>query len=153
MSRQFASAGLIWIFNFAVQVHKDMNYYIILGINSGATENEIKEAYRRLAQKYHPDHYGRDASRFLKIQEAYRVLSDPQQRKKYDKRFIKKYDNVGIGGGEPEPLIPNKQAPRTDSISLFGSFDTYAPSVEEVFDRFWSNFRKSDRPKSEQIGI
>ena len=55
-----------------------MSHYFILGLESDASQEEIKEAYRRLAQKFHPDHYGPDTGPFLKIQEAYRVLIDPE---------------------------------------------------------------------------
>jgi len=65
------------------------DYYETLGINRGATEKEIKAAYRKLARKWHPDlHTGKkkkDAEeKFKKINEAYEVLSDPDKRAKYD---------------------------------------------------------------------
>lgn len=60
------------------------NHYIVLGVSSGSSGQEIKEAYRTLAKKYHPDHCGSDRLAFQKIQEAYAVLSDPYQRRKYD---------------------------------------------------------------------
>lgn len=61
------------------------NYYDILGINRDATQEEIKNAYRKLAKKYHPDSSGSqgDKDRFQKIQEAYSVLSNPEKRKAY----------------------------------------------------------------------
>ncbi len=63
------------------------DYYKILGIPKGAPEKEIKQAYRRLARKYHPDVNPGDAKsedRFKEIGEAYAVLSDADKRKKYD---------------------------------------------------------------------
>src|SRR5579883_2009564 len=63
------------------------DYYKILGVDKGASEKEIKQAYRRLARKYHPDVNPGDKSsedRFKEIGEAYAVLSDAQKRKKYD---------------------------------------------------------------------
>lgn len=65
---------------------KYQDYYAILGVPRTATEAEIKKAYRRLAQKYHPDVNktpGAEA-KFKEINEAYEVLSDPEKRKKYD---------------------------------------------------------------------
>jgi DnaJ-class molecular chaperone len=42
-----------------------MNYYLILGIEADASKAEIKEAYRKMVQKFHPDHFGEDSSPFL----------------------------------------------------------------------------------------
>ncbi|MFC1983776.1 DnaJ C-terminal domain-containing protein [Chloroflexota bacterium] len=63
------------------------DYYNILGVNREANEREIKQAYRRLARKYHPDVNPGDKSaeeRFKQINEAYEVLSDKEKREKYD---------------------------------------------------------------------
>uniref|UniRef100_A0A7V4LCF2 J domain-containing protein n=1 Tax=Desulfobacca acetoxidans TaxID=60893 RepID=A0A7V4LCF2_9BACT len=64
------------------------DYYRLLGVERTATPEEIKKAYRKLAQKYHPDKAKgnkKDAEeRFKKISEAYAVLSNPEKRKEYD---------------------------------------------------------------------
>ena len=65
-----------------------IDYYKILGVSKTATENEIKAAYRKLARKYHPDLNpdNKEAEiKFKEINEANEVLSDPENRKKYDK--------------------------------------------------------------------
>lgn len=62
------------------------DYYKILGIQSGANEDEIKKAYRKMALKFHPDK-NKDANaeeKFKEIAEAYEVLSDPKKRVIYD---------------------------------------------------------------------
>ena len=62
-------------------------YYVVLGIEKGATEEEIKKAYRRLAVKHHPDKNPDDKTaeeQFKELGEAYEVLSDPQKRTLYD---------------------------------------------------------------------
>jgi molecular chaperone DnaJ len=64
-----------------------MDFYILLGIERGATPNDIKRAYKRLARKYHPDINPGDrmaAAQFRQIAEAYETLSDPDRRQRYD---------------------------------------------------------------------
>ncbi|MFC1903555.1 DnaJ C-terminal domain-containing protein [Chloroflexota bacterium] len=64
------------------------NYYDILGVKRDASEREIKQAYRRLARQHHPDVNPGDKSaeaKFKQVNEAYEVLSDKENREKYDK--------------------------------------------------------------------
>ncbi|MFD0836077.1 DnaJ C-terminal domain-containing protein [Mariniflexile aquimaris] len=64
-----------------------LDYYSILGVSKTASEQEIKKAYRKLARKYHPDLNPNDKEaekKFKQINEANEVLSDPENRKKYD---------------------------------------------------------------------
>src|ERR1700742_3163049 len=63
------------------------DYYSTLGVAKTATEKEIKQAFRKLARKHHPDVNPNDKSaeaKFKEINEAYEVLGDPDKRKKYD---------------------------------------------------------------------
>ena len=61
------------------------NYYEVLGVDSTATVEELKSAYRKLARKYHPDVAGNDGvEKFKEITEAYETLSDETKRKRYD---------------------------------------------------------------------
>ena len=62
------------------------DHYEVLGIDRGASADEVKKAYRRLARELHPDvnPSGEAAERFKQVTHAYDVLSDPQQRQQYD---------------------------------------------------------------------
>src|SRR6476619_5257729 len=64
------------------------DYYEVLGVNQTATDQEIKSAYRRLAVQFHPDKNPNDASaedKFKEAAEAYSVLQDTEQRRRYDR--------------------------------------------------------------------
>ncbi len=76
------------------------DFYELLGLQKGATEQEIKRAYRKLAAKYHPDvNKEKDAGeKFKEISEAYEVLSDPKKRTQYD-QFGHDAFSGGHGGG------------------------------------------------------
>lgn len=60
------------------------DYYKVLGIEKNASADEIKKAFRKLAQQYHPDKPNGDEKKFKEINEAYTVLSNEQKRKQYD---------------------------------------------------------------------
>ena len=76
------------------------DYYEVLGISKGASEDEIKKAYRKLAKQYHPDiNKSPDAeTKFKEINEAYEVLSDSQKRATYDQFGFAGMDGTGFGG-------------------------------------------------------
>jgi len=72
-----------------------MDYYEVLGVAKGATQEEIKKAFHKLAHKYHPDKGG-DEKKFKEINEAYQVLSDKSKRAQYDQ-----FGRVFEGGQQP----------------------------------------------------
>ena len=129
------------------------NYYLILGVETDATQDEIQHAFRRLAKDLHPDYYGQDSKPFLDLQEAYAVLGDPQRRNVYDRRRrpIRSYTGERNVTAEPmhqrrvqlEPLIPEDKPVHLDDLSISGSFRTFSPSIEEKFDRLWRNYSPS----------
>ena len=72
------------------------DYYLVLGLDRGATQDEVKKAYKKLALQHHPDHNPGDAAsveRFKQVSEAYRVLGDEERRRRYDR-----FGDVGDGG-------------------------------------------------------
>ena len=75
------------------------DYYEVLGVSKGATEDEIKKAYRKIAIKYHPDRNPGDKEaeeKFKEAAEAYNVLHDPKTRQQYDQFG---FDSPNMGGG------------------------------------------------------
>ena len=82
------------------------DYYTTLGVTKASTEKEIKQAFRKLARKFHPDVNPGDKtseSKFKEINEAYEVLGDPAKRKKYDELGAnwRMYEQAERGGGSP----------------------------------------------------
>ena len=78
------------------------DYYEILGVSKDATESQIKNAYRKLAKKYHPDANSDDPqaeAKFKEASEAYAVLSDAEKRKQYDRYGHSAFDGAQGGGG------------------------------------------------------
>merc|ERR1712079_250389 len=86
---------------FSMKMGKD--YYSILGVKKGASDEELKRAYRKLALKYHPDKNKAAGAeeKFKEIGEAYDVLSDPKKKQVYDQFGEEGLKGSGNGGGGP----------------------------------------------------
>ena len=138
----------------------EKNYYVILGVSSNATVEEIKSAFRRRAMELHPDRSGKESDSFLVVQEAYGVLSDDTRRRRYD-RLARERNSARLRRTRAEPLVPEEPEgepvdPSRGSsgiydVSLVESFEHYRPSFDELFERLWSNFEPISRPKAERI--
>lgn len=75
------------------------DYYHILGVEKGASKDEIKKAFHKLAHKYHPDKQHGDEAKFKEVNEAYQVLSDDQKRAQYDNFGSNFQQGGGAGPG------------------------------------------------------
>jgi len=118
------------------------DYYEVLGLPRSATAQQIKRTYRRLAKKFHPDHYkGKDPAKgkakFNEVQEAYSVLSDPEKRKLYDQ-----FGHSGLEGGGPSVA---QRVWRTGPVDFnFRDFADSGGGFESIFEQF---FRRGRRPR------
>src|SRR3712207_1070732 len=75
--------------------------YKILGVSKGASQEEIRKSYRKLARKHHPDANRDDPeaeNRFKEIQHAYEILSNPEKRREYDEGPRTFFGSQGAGG-------------------------------------------------------
>ncbi len=108
-------------------------YYKVLGVDSKASPEQIKRAYRQLAKKYHPDlHPGDKAAeeKFKELNEAYEVLSDPEKRARYD-QLGDQYVHWQQGGG---------MGNFSDWFRQSGSSNSYRVEVGDFFNGGFSDF-------------
>jgi curved DNA-binding protein len=125
------------------------DYYKILGVDKGATQADIKKAYRKLAVKYHPDKTKGDKAledRFKEVAEAYEVLHDPEKRKKYDELGAnwKQYQQAGYEGfGQGRGSRGQRYEYRGDPSEFFGGAGGFSDFFESFFgggSRFGNGF-------------
>lgn len=132
------------------------DFYEVLGVTEGASADEIKKAYRKLAREHHPDKNPdkpEAEAKFKEIQEAYSVLSDEQKRKEYDARRKNPFGAYGDGfsaSGRNEYRAPDGTYVRFDTGgggSPFGSGSTFEDtggSFGDIFSRFFSGEAPDD---------
>ena len=122
------------------------DYYEVLGLGKGASDAEIKKAYRTLAKKYHPDMNPGDKDaelKFKEINEAYGVLSDPEKKAKYDSYGHAAFD-PSAGGGT--------------GFGGFGGFGDFG-DISDIFGSFFSGFggstsqRRNAPRQGDDIGV
>ncbi len=122
---------------------KTKSYYDVLGVDKSATEKDIRQAFRRLARKYHPDLNPDDKqaeAKFKEINEANEVLSDEESRKKYDK-----YGDDWRRAEEFESRYAGSSGRRAHTWTNYDGFES-----DDLFGGFEDLFRKSQRSRREQ---
>jgi molecular chaperone DnaJ len=114
------------------------DFYAILGVPKSASADEIKKAFRKAAQKYHPDvSKAPDAAvKFKELNDAYQVLSDTEQRTRYDR-----FGEAGVGGGAGGP----GGAGGGFGGGFPGGFQGGFGSVEDLFEGFFGGAARGSR--------
>jgi curved DNA-binding protein len=112
------------------------DYYAILGVARTATETEIKQAFRRLARKYHPDvAKGKDKAaadgKFREINEANEVLSDPDKRRKYDE--------LGANWDRPDRQAPRQRGGFGGGFADGAEFHFDGTGFSDFFEQFFGS--------------
>ena len=129
------------------------DYYVILGVARTESPSGIREAFRELVNRYHPERVGpQGAWAFQDMVEAYQVLSDPERSKLYQQSL-----RPAEGSAEPPPaplLVGHRPQPEPlvpKSMSVLRGFQTIQPSFEAVFARLLRNFTGIRVPKGERV--
>ena len=119
------------------------DHYVALRVERNASPEQIQAAYAHWAREVQPSEDSPPGEEIQHLQQAYSVLGHPDRRRVYDR------------GRKIEPF---RAAPETKAapaarreIRFRESCETFHPSFEELFDRFWSNFDLMTRPKAERL--
>ena len=139
---------------------KTRDYYEVLGVKRDASDDDVKKAYRKLARKFHPDLNPGDKTaeqRFKELQEAYDVLSDPEDRKLYD-QYGENWRAVKAGAGAPPPpgwerTQRSTGGPRPEGFDFSEfEFGGYGPRGGAGFDIFEELFGGAGRGRAARGG-
>lgn len=128
------------------------DYYFILGISPNASEKGVRDAFRRLVKKYHPDIAGtRSRWEYQEIVEAYEVLSDSDRRRSYDRGLAHAQGRERM---TPEPVMTGMaRRPETlvpEPISVMHDFLSISQPIDALFERIFRNFTRMGIPKAER---
>src|SRR5258706_8281944 len=127
------------------------DYYELLGVSRKAPQKEIRQAYRKLARKYHPDLNPGDKSseeKFKQVQEAYDVLSDAKKRQMYDQFG---FETPGAGG-MPEGADPGDVQFDFSGFDFGGGGGGAGPSFRDLFSQFFRGGATAEAPSRSEAG-
>jgi curved DNA-binding protein CbpA len=125
----------------------DNDYYATLGVDPSSPPEEVARAYRHLARQYHPDVNPGNADaekRFKEINEAYRVLSDPEKRAQYDLEYANSYwvsGSVATGASQAEQSAPAEAAVFARQVDIEWAGEDLHTLLEQVASDFASELR------------
>ncbi len=122
------------------------NYYDTLGVEKNASKDDVKKAFRKLAQKYHPDKSGGDDKKFKEINEAYQVLSDDAKRKEYD-TYGQVFSHGGNGGHQGQGFGG------FDMGGFGAGMDFESADLGDIFSEFFGGKRGRRTVRGRDISI
>ena len=128
-----------------------INYYHTLGLSSVASEGEIKAAYRRLVKRYHPD-TSPDADavmRFIEVQAAYEILSDPVKRQDYDELHGLGVGKVAVGVAAPGRRHAVPHYSQAAPVVIQMNPIVYSLATEDVYTLIRKGMLRGKAPKME----
>lgn len=120
------------------------DYYEVLGVDKNASADQIKKAFYKMANKYHPDKEGGDEKKFKEINEAYEVLKDQQKRQRYDQ-----FGHAGVGGSASGPN-PFEGFNFGGFNSQNVQFDFDGDGLGDIFSQFFGGGATRSRSKAER---
>ncbi|PIR73338.1 MAG: molecular chaperone DnaJ [Candidatus Moranbacteria bacterium CG10_big_fil_rev_8_21_14_0_10_35_21] len=128
------------------------DYYNLLGVSKGASDDEIKKAYRKLAHKHHPDKSGGDEKKFKEINEAYQVLSDKSKRSQYD-QFGQGSEGFSAKGGPTGGWDFSGFEGFSSKGGPTGGWDFGGSGFEDIFSDIFGGGRRSRAKAGRDIQV
>ncbi|MFB6253938.1 MAG: molecular chaperone DnaJ [Halobacteriaceae archaeon] len=124
------------------------NFYDVLGVSRDADEDEIQQAFRKKAAKYHPDvSDDPDAEeKFKKIKKAKEVLTDEEKRRMYDQLGHEQFEQAEKRGGFDEG--GRQRGARSQQGNPFGNMGNMGGGMEDIFEQFFGSSGSRQRPQS-----